>query len=181
MKRSMQLGNSTIHGTLEFSYPSESNVTLMLSMSHHWIWLPEYYYGFPYLESSSGWCSTPTLLLICSSFSRENGHPLLICSSLSTVQSWTNAKHHGDISPCNLANQGFPKTVDRNSGACFPRFFWRNDVPGAFLGCFSGNSSSEAGKPHGFGYMASIHQKMLPPSGEKVHKALGSLPTTFTK
>ena len=34
----------------------------------------------------SGWCSTPTLLLICSSFSRENGHPLLICSSLSTAQ-----------------------------------------------------------------------------------------------
>ena len=34
----------------------------------------------------SGWCSTPTLLLICSSFRRENGHPLLICSSLSTVQ-----------------------------------------------------------------------------------------------
>ena len=28
----------------------------------------------------------PTLLLICSSFSRENGHPLLICSSLSTAQ-----------------------------------------------------------------------------------------------
>ena len=34
----------------------------------------------------TGWCSTPTLLLIWSSFSRENGHPLLICSSLSTVQ-----------------------------------------------------------------------------------------------
>ncbi len=36
--------------------------------------------------NNPGWCSTPTLLLICSSFSRENGHPLLICSSLSTVQ-----------------------------------------------------------------------------------------------
>ena len=35
---------------------------------------------------NSGWCSTPTVLLICSSFSRENGHPLLICSSLSTAQ-----------------------------------------------------------------------------------------------
>ena len=34
----------------------------------------------------SGWCSTPTQLFICSSFSRENGHPLLICSSLSTAQ-----------------------------------------------------------------------------------------------
>ncbi len=33
-----------------------------------------------------GWCSTPTLLLICSSFSRENGHSLLICSSRSTAQ-----------------------------------------------------------------------------------------------
>ena len=34
----------------------------------------------------SGWCSTPNQLLICSSFSREYGHPLLICSSLSTSQ-----------------------------------------------------------------------------------------------
>ena len=34
----------------------------------------------------TGWCSTPTLLLICSSFSRENGYPLLVCSSLSTAQ-----------------------------------------------------------------------------------------------
>ena len=33
-----------------------------------------------------GWCSTPTLLLVCSSFSRENCHSLLICSSLSTCQ-----------------------------------------------------------------------------------------------
>ena len=33
-----------------------------------------------------GKCLTPTLLLICSSFSRENGHLLLICSSLSTSQ-----------------------------------------------------------------------------------------------
>ena len=35
---------------------------------------------------TAGWCSTPTLLLICSSFSRENGQPLLVCSSLSTAQ-----------------------------------------------------------------------------------------------
>ena len=34
----------------------------------------------------TGWCSTLTLLLICSSFSRENVHLLLICSSLSTTQ-----------------------------------------------------------------------------------------------
>ena len=38
------------------------------------------------LKNQAGWCSTPTLLLICSSFSRENGHSLLICSSLSTAQ-----------------------------------------------------------------------------------------------
>ncbi len=37
-------------------------------------------------QSITGWCLTPTLLLICSSFSRENGYPLLICSSLSTAQ-----------------------------------------------------------------------------------------------
>ena len=36
--------------------------------------------------NTSGWCLTPTLLLICSSFSRENGHIFLICSSLSTAQ-----------------------------------------------------------------------------------------------
>ena len=42
--------------------------------------------------NTTGWCSTPTLLLICSSFSTENGHPLLICSSLSTTQ--TNKIHH---------------------------------------------------------------------------------------
>ncbi len=35
---------------------------------------------------ATGWCSTPTLLLICSSFNRENCHPSLICSSLSTAK-----------------------------------------------------------------------------------------------
>ena len=39
-----------------------------------------------FVYSLSGWCSTPTLLLICSSFSRENCHFFLICSSLSTAQ-----------------------------------------------------------------------------------------------
>ena len=34
----------------------------------------------------SAWCSTPTLLLICTSFRRANDHPLLICSSLSTAK-----------------------------------------------------------------------------------------------
>ena len=37
-------------------------------------------------KKQTGWCLTPTLLLICSSCSRENDHPLLICSSLSTSQ-----------------------------------------------------------------------------------------------
>ncbi len=40
----------------------------------------------------TGQCSTPAILLICSSFSREDGHLLLICSSLSTSQ-------------CNMINQ----------------------------------------------------------------------------
>ena len=39
-----------------------------------------------YTVYTTGWCSTPTLLLICSSFSRENGQPLLVCSSLITAQ-----------------------------------------------------------------------------------------------
>ena len=38
------------------------------------------------LKISTGWCSNPNQLLICSLFSRENGHRLLICSSLSTAQ-----------------------------------------------------------------------------------------------
>ena len=38
----------------------------------------------------SGKCLTPTQLLICSSFSRENGHVLLVCSSLSTSQYYFN-------------------------------------------------------------------------------------------
>ena len=36
-----------------------------------------------------GWCSTPILLLVGSSFTKENGHPSLICSSLSTAW-WLN-------------------------------------------------------------------------------------------
>ena len=82
------------------------------------------------------------------------------------------------------------KTVDRKSSGANPPLF----VEGmTFLERFSDVSQMfeepleilHLIKPHGFGYMASkcveIHQKMLPPSGEKVHKALGSLPTTFTK
>ena len=38
------------------------------------------------MNSNTGKCLTPTQLLICSSFSRENGHLLLVCSSLSTSQ-----------------------------------------------------------------------------------------------
>ena len=43
-------------------------------------------YLFSFWYEVTGWCSTLSLLLICSSFSGENGHPLLICSSLSTTQ-----------------------------------------------------------------------------------------------
>ena len=38
-------------------------------------------------KPSTGKCSTPSPLLICSSFSKENCNLLLICSSLSTSQS----------------------------------------------------------------------------------------------
>ena len=43
---------------------------------------------------STGKCLTPTQLLICSSFSRENGYLLLICSSLSTSQSNIDTPGH---------------------------------------------------------------------------------------
>ena len=54
--------------------------------------------GIPCTKTS--WCSTLTLLLICSSFSRENDHLLLIWSSLSTAQknvmsSWWWLLHPG--------------------------------------------------------------------------------------
>ena len=50
--------------------------------------------------NKTGWCLTLTLLLICSSFSRENGYPLLICSSLSTAQKTiTNPKMDTDSLP----------------------------------------------------------------------------------
>ena len=45
-------------------------------------------------KSIPGWCSTPTYLLICSSFNRENGCPLLLCSSLSTAQLSRLRIHH---------------------------------------------------------------------------------------
>ena len=40
--------------------------------------------NIPYMDAmghTTGWCSTLTLLLICSACSRENDRPLLICSS----------------------------------------------------------------------------------------------------
>ena len=40
-------------------------------------------------KPTTGKCLTPSQLLICSSFSRENCHLLLICSSLSTSQTNT--------------------------------------------------------------------------------------------
>ena len=42
----------------------------------------------------TGKCLTPTQLLICSSFSRENCYLLLICSSLSTSQWGDSCMHH---------------------------------------------------------------------------------------
>ena len=66
---------------------------------------------------SSGWCSTPNQLLICSSFSREDCHPWLICSSLSTSQSFRGdslAFHHhfkGD-QPASTSIWKIPKLVD---------------------------------------------------------------------
>ena len=51
--------------------------------------------GWKKREKYSGWCSTPNQLLICSSFSREYGHPLLICSSLSTSQYFFWTQRHG--------------------------------------------------------------------------------------
>ncbi len=50
-------------------------------------------------KNITGWCLTPTLLLICSSFSRENCHLLLICSSLSTAQ--IKMFHCVNLPPCN--------------------------------------------------------------------------------
>ena len=42
--------------------------------------------------NSSFWISTLTLLLICSPFTRENGRPLPMCSSISTAQSCSKYK-----------------------------------------------------------------------------------------
>ena len=42
----------------------------------------------------TGWCSTLTLLLICSSISIENCHPLLIWSSLSIAQRRASLRNH---------------------------------------------------------------------------------------
>ena len=49
---------------------------LLQSLSHAPMYIAEILVG----------AQTPTLLLICSSFSRKNGYPLLVCSSLSTAQ-----------------------------------------------------------------------------------------------
>ena len=56
---------------------------------------------------TTGWCSTPTLLLICSSFSRENGHPLLICSSLSTAQKSLGNKNTQSLRILICSNSNF--------------------------------------------------------------------------
>ena len=72
----------------------------------------------------SGWCSTPTLLLICSSLSRENGYPLLIFSSLSTAQLWRIPRH-----PQKGVN--FSTSFDRPSLA--PSFFQEVAMMGALV------------------------------------------------
>ena len=65
---------------------------LPASSQYQWtqsnIWTIGFQYSlrFSGKKHLAGWCSTPTQLLICSSFNRENGHPLLICLSLSTAQ-----------------------------------------------------------------------------------------------
>ena len=63
-------------------------------------------------KKKSGWCSTPTYLLICSSFSRENGHPLLICSSLSTNQIWKSLQRGKN-----------PKKNEKGKAFKFPRWW----------------------------------------------------------
>ena len=59
----------------------------------------------------SGKCSTPSQLLFCSSFSRENGHLLLICSSLSTshIYDLDLAEWHGFFAPFNQPK--FPRDM----------------------------------------------------------------------
>ena len=69
----------------------------------------------------TGWCSTPTLLLICSSFSKENGYPFLICSSLSTAQlSFVKQATHS----CNKTSH-FKPTAASTRRAASPIFFWQ--------------------------------------------------------
>lgn len=61
----------------------------------HYIWLERGWLDFSmwnmvYVQWYSGWCSTPTLLLTKAHHlvgkMMEHGHPLLICSSLTTTQ-----------------------------------------------------------------------------------------------
>jgi len=49
----------------------------------------------------TGWCSTPTLLLICSSFSRETGHPLQkFARHIShSPDLWFGSRWFGDSNP----------------------------------------------------------------------------------
>ena len=58
----------------------------------------------------TGWCLTPTLLLICSSFSRENGHIFLICSSRSGWE-LENQKSEGRIFHWTIAEMSHPMHV----------------------------------------------------------------------
>ncbi len=63
----------------------------------------------------SGWCSTPSQFLMCSLFSKKNGHLLLICSSLSTSQLYAMNK------TSRLTNQDV-KRISRDALEMFPQW-----------------------------------------------------------
>ena len=87
-------------------------------------------------QMGSTGCSTLTLLLICSSFSRENGHPFLICSSLSTASDFFSyLESQGSHPQCKPPttktweqNMHKPKE-NLNSSTPYHQFCFRN-IPG---------------------------------------------------
>ena len=100
---------------------------------HFWIFRDFSFLNYPEKNKySTGWCSTPTLLLICSSFSRENGYPLLICSSLSTPQSRTSCsiKVHLDVK-CVKLEKTQPSNPIHSSADQAPH--WALDATRPFL------------------------------------------------
>ena len=85
----------------------------------------------------AGWCSTPTQLLICSPFSRENGHLLLICSSISTSQM---VIYHGRI----------PKKVTQQKANLHLVLPWASWVVGKNRSNVSGDDTSDGWRPGTF-------------------------------